>query len=55
MIDEVEKIREETPATDHFIHAEIVKARKQLNETLSKIQERYELFKRYKNRTAISK
>jgi|SRR5918911_5153003 hypothetical protein len=30
MIDEVEKIREETPATDHFIHAEIVKARNYL-------------------------
>jgi hypothetical protein len=39
MIDEVEKIREETPATDHFIHAEIVKARKQLNETLKNSRE----------------
>jgi hypothetical protein len=55
LIGELEKIREETPATDHFLHTEIAKARKQLNETLSKIQDRYEFFKRYKKRTAISK
>jgi ElaB/YqjD/DUF883 family membrane-anchored ribosome-binding protein len=55
LIEELEKIRETTPATDHSLHAEIVKARKQLEETLSRFQERYETFKRYKKKTAISK
>jgi predicted outer membrane protein len=55
LIKELEKIRKTTPATDHFLHADIVRARKQLNETLSRIQERYEIFKRYKKKNSISK
>jgi predicted dienelactone hydrolase len=39
LIDELEKIGEETPVTDHFLHTEIVKARKQLNETLKNSRE----------------
>ena len=50
LIKELEKIRKVTHATDHFLHAKIAKERKQLEETLSRLHDRYELYKTYKKK-----
>jgi hypothetical protein len=47
IIEEFKKMYETTPATDDSLRAEKI--------TLYKIQAKYEIFKKYKMRTAISK
>jgi predicted DNA-binding protein YlxM (UPF0122 family) len=46
---------EKIPTTDHLLRAEIIKGIEQSKRTLSKIEAKYEIFKKYKMRTAISK
>jgi hypothetical protein len=46
---------ETTPATDDSLRAEILKGIEESKRTLSKIQAKYEIFKKYKMRTAISR
>jgi hypothetical protein len=55
IIEEFQKLYEQTPATDHLLRAEIIKGIEESKRTLSKIQAKYDIFKKYKMRTAISK
>jgi hypothetical protein len=55
LIKELEKIHKAAHVTDRLLHAKIAKERKQLEETLSRLQDWYEVFKRYKKKNAISK
>ena len=50
IIEEFQKLYDQTPITDHFAHARIISGMKQ-----SKTMAEYEMFKKYKTRTAISK
>jgi hypothetical protein len=55
IIEELQKLYEKTPTTDHLLRAEIIKGIEHSKRDLSKIQAKYEIFKKYKMRTAISK
>jgi hypothetical protein len=55
IIEEFQKMYETTPATDDSLRAEILKGIEESKRTLSKIQAKYEIFKKYKMRTAISR
>jgi hypothetical protein len=55
LIAEFQKLYEQTPASDHFIRARILSGMKQSKRELAKTQAEYEIFKKYKMRTAISK
>jgi hypothetical protein len=55
IIKEFQKLYKKTPATDHLVRAEIINGIEQSKRDLSKIQAEYEMFKKYKTRTAISK
>jgi hypothetical protein len=55
IIEEFQKLYDETAATDHSIRAKILSGMKQSKQDLSEIQAEYEMFKKYKTRTAISK
>ena len=53
-IKEFIKLYEKTPVTDHLFRAKILKEIKRSKRTLSEIQVEYDMFKKYKTRTAIS-
>jgi hypothetical protein len=55
IIEEFQKLYEDTPATDRLARAEILDGMEQSKRDLAKIQAEYETFKKYKTRTAISK
>jgi hypothetical protein len=55
IIKEFQKLYERSPATDHFFRSKIIKQIERSKRTLSEIQTEYEMFKKYKTRTAISK
>jgi uncharacterized protein YeeX (DUF496 family) len=56
IIKELQKMYEKTPTTeDHLLRAEIIKGIEHSKRDLSKIQAKYDIFKKYKMRTAISK
>ena len=55
IIEEFQKLYEQTPMTDHFARARILSGMKQSKRDLIKTQAEYEMFKKYKMRTAISK
>jgi chaperonin cofactor prefoldin len=54
-IKEFRKLHEKAPVTDYMFRAKILKEIERSKSTLSKIQADYEMFKKYKTRTAISK
>jgi hypothetical protein len=55
IIKECLKLYEKTPIMDHALRAEILKQVEDSKRILSKIQAKYEIFKKYKMRTAIGK
>jgi len=55
IIEEFQKLYEETPATDRLARDEIFDGIDQSKRDLARIQAEYEIFKKYKTRTAISK
>jgi hypothetical protein len=55
IIKEFRKLYDKIPVTDHLFRAKILKYIEHSKRTLSKIQAKYEMFKKYKMRTAISK
>jgi hypothetical protein len=55
IIKEFGKLYERSPVTDHLFRAKVLKQIERSKRTLSKIQAEYEMFKKYKTRTAISK
>ena len=55
IIEEFQKLYEQTPATDCFARARIVSGMKQSKRELAKTLAEYEMFKKYKLRTAISR
>jgi hypothetical protein len=54
-IKEFRKLYEKAPVTDHLFRAKILKEIELSKRTLSKIQVEYEMFKKYKMSTAISR
>jgi hypothetical protein len=54
-IKEFRKLYEKTPITDHLLRAKILNEIERSKRTLSKIQVEYDMFKKYKMRTAVSK
>jgi hypothetical protein len=54
LIAEFQKLYENTPASDRFVCANILNGMKQSKRELAKTQAEYEMFKKYKTRTAIS-
>jgi hypothetical protein len=55
IIKEFQKLHERPPVTDQLFRAKVLKQIERSKRTLSKIQVEYEIFKKYKMRTAISK
>jgi hypothetical protein len=55
IIKEFGKLYGRSPLTDHLFRAKVLKQIERSKRTLSKIQTEYEIFKKYKMRTAISK
>ncbi|MFL6376321.1 MAG: hypothetical protein ACJ72R_02510 [Nitrososphaeraceae archaeon] len=55
IIKEFQKQYDNTPTTNHFMRASIQSEMKQSKRDLAKTQAEYEMFKKYKTRTAISK
>jgi hypothetical protein len=55
IVKEFQKLYEKTPVTDNLFRAKILKQMERSKTTLSKIQAKYEIFKKYKMRTSISK
>jgi hypothetical protein len=55
VIEECQKLYELTPVTNRFIHARSLKGIKRAQRELAKTQAEYEMFKKYKTRTSISK
>jgi hypothetical protein len=55
IIEEFQKLYDQTPVTDRFMRARIQSGLKQSKRNLAKTQAEYEMFKKYKARTAISK
>src|SRR5918912_467498 len=55
LIAEFQKLYEQTPTTNHFMRARIQSGMKKSKRDLAKTQGEYEMFKKYKARTAISK
>jgi hypothetical protein len=55
VIDQLQKLYDQTPASDHFTRTKIVNGMKQSKRELAKTQAEYEVFKKYKTRTARSK
>jgi hypothetical protein len=55
VIEQFQKLYEQTPASDHFIRARILSGMRKSKRDLAKTQAEYEIFKKYKMRTAISK
>jgi hypothetical protein len=55
IIDEFQKLYDKTPAANHYARARILSGIRQSKRELAKTQAEYEMFKKYKARTAISK
>jgi hypothetical protein len=55
IIDQFQKLYEQTPATDRFARARILSGMKQSKIELAKTQAEYKTFNKYKARTAMSK
>jgi hypothetical protein len=55
LIAEFQKLYEQTPTTNHFIRARILSGMKKSKRDLAKTRAEYEIFKKYKARTAISR
>ena len=55
LIEEFRKLYDNTPTTNHFMRARILSGLKKSKRDLAKTQAEYEMFKKYKIRTAISK
>jgi hypothetical protein len=55
IIKEFQKLYDQTPATHRFARARILSGMKKSKRDLAKTQAEYEIFKKYKARTAISK
>jgi hypothetical protein len=55
IVEELQKLYEQTPITNRFIRARCLKGIKRTQRELAKTQAEYEMFKQYKTRTAISK
>jgi hypothetical protein len=55
LIAEFQKLYEQTPASDRFARARIQSGMKKSKRDLAKTQAEYEMFKKYKIRTAISR
>jgi hypothetical protein len=53
-IKEFEKLHDKSPVTDQSFRAKVPREIKRSKKTLSEIQTEYEMFKKYKTRTAIS-
>jgi hypothetical protein len=55
IIDELQKLYDKTPASDRFVRLKILNGMEQTKRELAKTRAGYEIFKKYKARTAISK
>jgi hypothetical protein len=55
IIEEFQKLYEQTPVTQRYAHARIQSGLKKSKKELAKTQTEYDKFKEYKARTAISK
>jgi hypothetical protein len=55
IIEEFQKQYDSTPMTDRFACARLLNGLKQSKRELAKTQAEYEMFKKYKARTAVSK
>ena len=55
IVKEFRKMYDRSPVTDHSFRAKVLKQIKHTERILSKVQAEYEMFKKYKMRTAISK
>jgi hypothetical protein len=55
LIAEFQKLYEQTPTTQRYVRARIQSGLKKSKRELAKTQTEYEIFKKYKMRTAISK
>jgi hypothetical protein len=55
IIEECQKLYENTPVTNRFIRARSLSTMKRAQKELAKTQVEYDKFKQYKMRTAISK
>jgi hypothetical protein len=53
-IKEFEKLHDKSPVTDQSFRAKVLREIERSKKTLSEIQTEYEMFKKYKTRTAIS-
>ena len=53
-IKEFEKLHDKSPVTNQSFRAKVLREIKRSKKTLSEIQTEYEMFKKYKTRTAIS-
>jgi hypothetical protein len=54
-IKEFQTLHDKAPETDHLFRAKVLREIERSKKTLSKIQTEYEMFKKYKTRTAISR
>jgi hypothetical protein len=55
IIEEFQKLYDKTPMTDRLTRAKILNGMKEWKRDLAKIHAEYEMFRKYKTRTAISK
>ena len=55
IIKEFQKLYDKTPITDHLFRAKVFKEIEHSKRILSKVQAKYEIFKKYKIGTAISR
>jgi hypothetical protein len=55
IIEEVEKLYKQTPVTQQYARARILSGMKKSKRDLAKTMAEYEMFKKYKARSAISK
>ena len=55
IIEEFQKMYDKTPTTDRIARAKILNGMKQSKRELAKAQAEYEMFEKYKMRTAMSK
>jgi ElaB/YqjD/DUF883 family membrane-anchored ribosome-binding protein len=55
VIEELEKLYEQTPMIDHYMRARIQSGLKESKRELARTQDGYDKFKKYKARTAISR
>ena len=55
LIEEFQKLYEQTPVTQRYARARIQSEMKESKRDLAKTEAEYEMFKKYKARTAISK